>query len=537
MSPDHELVSAYAKEGSESAFRSLVGRHVDLVYATALRQVGDPGIAEEVTQNVFVILARKAPRLAGLETLAGWLHRTALLEAKARIRAELRRQRREDTAARLAVAEQPHGEPDPAFAALVPLLDEALLHLRDGDRTALVLRFLEERSLREVGSALGVDEDAARKRVSRALDRVAEFFRQRGFPIGTGAAAVFAQATQAAPATVAVTATQAGLAASGAATGLNLVLLHLMSLTKTQTALVCAVLVAAPLAYQQQAIAEARDTHSGLSAQLGQTDAELASLQAHLNREQDALRRAQLAAVSAENRLAQLEQQRASLAAAQPYRWDDQSPLVRVPKDFVKAMTPSGMKNHKGELSEAIAVALQINESERASVNTATGQFLDRLHAAQAKTMKVVPVEGIDLANRKAEDVRVFHIGAIPETAAALRQELFASWKEHLGEERGDLLVQSVKRWIPASKPHLNLSTEAEAVDFEHRLRFYREFQRFETPSGEEYRVGWSLGLNSGAGVWGTRSIDEIPAYLRPHLADWIEEAKRAELTPLNPTR
>src|SRR5581483_11842591 len=105
-SSDGELVAAYATEGSEAAVRGLVTRHVALVYATALRQVGDPGIAEEVTQNVFVALARKAPRLGGIETLAGWLHRTAVLEAKARIRAELRRKRRHETAAELARIQQ-----------------------------------------------------------------------------------------------------------------------------------------------------------------------------------------------------------------------------------------------------------------------------------------------------------------------------------------------------------------------------------------------------------------------------------------------
>ena len=102
VSPDSELVTAYAAEGSEPAFRTLVARHVNLVYATARRQVGDAGLAEEITQNVFIALARKAPRLAGSQTLAGWLHRTAILEAKARIRAELRRGRRENIAAQAA---------------------------------------------------------------------------------------------------------------------------------------------------------------------------------------------------------------------------------------------------------------------------------------------------------------------------------------------------------------------------------------------------------------------------------------------------
>ena len=105
--PDRDLVRSYASEGSETAFRALVGRHVGLVFATALRQVGDTGLAEEITQNVFVHLARKAPSLAGHETIAGWLHRSAILESKARFRSEVRRRRREEVAA--AFAEIPAG--------------------------------------------------------------------------------------------------------------------------------------------------------------------------------------------------------------------------------------------------------------------------------------------------------------------------------------------------------------------------------------------------------------------------------------------
>ncbi|MCW5559823.1 MAG: sigma-70 family RNA polymerase sigma factor, partial [Verrucomicrobiae bacterium] len=251
--PDRELVSAYAREGSEAAFRALVARHVNLVFAAAFRQTGDSGVAEEITQNVFVALARKAPRLAGHETLAGWLHRTAILESKARIRAELRRQRRETVAAAMA-ALQHEGEAPPLADELTPLLDEGLLHLREPDRLALVLRFLEERSLREVGSLLGVDEDAARKRVSRALDRLADFFRARGFAVPSAAgSALLTHAVKAAPAGLAASASSAGLAAGGAAGGLNLVLLQLMALTKTQTAIVCALLSAVPLGWQWRA--------------------------------------------------------------------------------------------------------------------------------------------------------------------------------------------------------------------------------------------------------------------------------------------
>src|SRR5205814_8996148 len=174
-------------------------------------------------------------------------HRTAILEAKARTRAELRRKRREETAVEISQLQSEGASP---LEALVPMLDEGLLNLRDGDRLALVLRFLEERSLRDVGAALGVDEDAARKRVSRALDRLAGFFRRSGFavPKGEGCAALLASSAKAAPAGLAASAAKAGLAAGGATTGFNLVLFKLMALTITQTAVLCAMVAATPLA-------------------------------------------------------------------------------------------------------------------------------------------------------------------------------------------------------------------------------------------------------------------------------------------------
>src|SRR5437868_7416731 len=240
---DSDLVGSYAREGSDSAFRALVARHVDLVFATALRQVGDRGTAEEITQNVFIALARKAPRLTGFDTIGGWLYRTTILEARARIRADLRRRQREEKAAEL--AELPSEAASP-FQAMLPLLDEGLLSLRENDRVALISRYIEDRTLRDVGEAIGVDEDAARKRVSRALDRLAEVFQKHGFtlPGAAGAAALLAHSAQAAPAALAATSADAALAAGGAATGVNLLLLNLMTLSKTKTAIACLLLAA-----------------------------------------------------------------------------------------------------------------------------------------------------------------------------------------------------------------------------------------------------------------------------------------------------
>ena len=108
--------------------------------------------AREVAQNVFAALARKAWRFAPDDSLPAWLYRTALLEAKEWVRGELRRRRREQTAAELGTTMNISTDDQTAFRALLPLLDDALLSLREKDRAALLLRFHEGQSLREVGA-------------------------------------------------------------------------------------------------------------------------------------------------------------------------------------------------------------------------------------------------------------------------------------------------------------------------------------------------------------------------------------------------
>ena len=188
---DFEWLQRFTRHGEESAFADVVRRHLDMVFATALRKVEDPGAAQEIAQNVFTVLARKAWQFAPDDSLPAWLHKAALLESKSWLRGELGRRRREETAAELGTT---MNTPDNqlAFQALVPLLDEALLSLREKDRTALLLRFYESQSLRDVGAALGAGEDAARKRVESALEKVAEFFKRRGFKTATVAAAAAA---------------------------------------------------------------------------------------------------------------------------------------------------------------------------------------------------------------------------------------------------------------------------------------------------------------------------------------------------------
>ncbi|MBE0541283.1 MAG: sigma-70 family RNA polymerase sigma factor [Verrucomicrobia bacterium] len=178
---DWQLLQDYVARESDAAFRTLVNRYVNLVYSVALRQVRDAHLAEEVAQAVFILLARKASSFRPSVVLSGWLFRTTRFVASRAVRAEQRRQRREQEA----FAMQQFTAPDDTWKRIAPALDEGLEHLGEADRNALLLRFFNDKSHRETAAALGVSEDAAKKRVTRALDKLRNFFAGRGVSLST----------------------------------------------------------------------------------------------------------------------------------------------------------------------------------------------------------------------------------------------------------------------------------------------------------------------------------------------------------------
>ena len=208
---DHELLQSYLQNGSQGAFAQLVERRVDLVYSTARRLVRDRQLAEDVTQQVFTLLARKARRLGSDTVLSAWLYRAARHVASETVRRESRRRRREQ----LAVEAMNQSEPNGAWRQIERVLDEAMADLGATDHDAVVLRYFEDLSLKEVGAALGSSEDAAQKRVARALERLRTSLTRRGLTVpGTVlAAAVTGGAVQSAPAGLAPAVASASLAA------------------------------------------------------------------------------------------------------------------------------------------------------------------------------------------------------------------------------------------------------------------------------------------------------------------------------------
>src|SRR5437773_1554687 len=200
---DWELIQAYCRNGSESAFEALVKRHVDFVYCSALRQVRDPLLAEDVCQAVFLLLFRKAKSFRSDTVLVSWLFRTTQFVGARALRTEYRRQRRELEAATMN-PQSSLPEPDQRWEQISPMLDEALAALPVKDRDAVLLRFFSRKPFGQVGAEIGVTEDAAKKRVNRALARLRQFFATRGTTLSTAAlVSILAErATQAAPATI-----------------------------------------------------------------------------------------------------------------------------------------------------------------------------------------------------------------------------------------------------------------------------------------------------------------------------------------------
>jgi RNA polymerase sigma factor (sigma-70 family) len=184
---DWRLLQQYTENGSEAAFKVLVDRHMDLVYSTALRRLRDPQAAQEVSQSVFCLLAQKARRLRSDTAFVSWLYRTTCYKAARYCRAEWRRRKREEEVARMQNTE-PATENSP-WQHILPHLDEALRQLSEPDRLAILLRFFQRKPLKDVGAVLGIGEDAARMRISRALGKLHGSLARKGVSISAVALA------------------------------------------------------------------------------------------------------------------------------------------------------------------------------------------------------------------------------------------------------------------------------------------------------------------------------------------------------------
>jgi RNA polymerase sigma factor (sigma-70 family) len=280
MTPDSELLRQFARTNSEAAFAELVKRHVNLVYSAALRQVnGDAHLAQDVAQTVFTDLARKADLLTrgrdASSPLTGWLYTSAHFAAAKIVRGENRRRDREEKFMRETIHES---APDAGWEKLRPALDDVMHELKETDRDAILLRYFENRQFAEVGAKLGLNENAARMRVERALEKLRAAFVRRGVAATAALASVIsANAVQLAPANLAATLTTASMVGAGAGA---FTLLKIMTVTKLKLAISALVVAAAATAFviQHQAQEKLRADNEALAQQLAQLQTDNESL-------------------------------------------------------------------------------------------------------------------------------------------------------------------------------------------------------------------------------------------------------------------
>ncbi|MCI0540297.1 MAG: TIGR03435 family protein [Verrucomicrobiales bacterium] len=235
---DLDLAREFARSNSESAFAVLVQRHINLVYSVALRYVGHTHDAEEVTQVVFIILAKKAGSLREGTILTGWLYETTRFTAAKFMRTKARRQIREREA--LMQSTQHDSDTGNVWEQLAPILEEGMAQLGEKDRALLALRFFENKSAAETAALLGIREWAAHKRAARGVEKLRMFFARRGIHVSAAVlmAAVLANSVQAAP--IGLAAEVVATAAKGAAVGGSILTLtqgalKLMAWTKAKT--------------------------------------------------------------------------------------------------------------------------------------------------------------------------------------------------------------------------------------------------------------------------------------------------------------
>jgi RNA polymerase sigma factor (sigma-70 family) len=268
MNDSRRLLAEYANQGSEQAFREIVERYLNLVYSAALRMAdGDSHLAEDIAQMVFADLARKASTLSHSVMLGGWLHRHTCFVAATIRRSERRRRSRERQAMEMSAH---HSESN--FATVMPILDDAINRLGEEDRRAILLRFFEQQDFRSVGAVLGSNEDAARMRVNRALEKLQIFLKRRGVALSavTLGTLLAGEVVQAAPAGLAASISSAALTGAAGSTGITLTLVKAMATTKLKIGIITALVAAgvtAPLVIEHHSTARLREKDEALRLQ------------------------------------------------------------------------------------------------------------------------------------------------------------------------------------------------------------------------------------------------------------------------------
>jgi RNA polymerase sigma factor (sigma-70 family) len=398
---DMDLLRDYATRHSEEAFATLVTRHIDMVYSAALRHTRNHHQAQEISQAVFVVLARKAPSFNPRTVLAGWLFETARLTAANYVRGEIRRARREQEAC---MQFDPDNRDEDTWKHVIPILNEIIGALREKDRDAVVLRFLLGKDYREVGAALGATEEAAQMRVSRALEKMRKMFARRGVALSAAAlgGALAAQGTQAAP---------AGLAAKVAAGVAHGAALGASSLTLTQTTLKIMAWTNAKFVVGASLVVLLAIQHHQNTAQAKQ----IADVRQRLNGQVEAL-------ATQESRTQELEQETANILENESSQQKDLERLRARRKTASQGKQSQAGAHATYTLLAATLSDPDSREALRQQLLTAgrnrLGPLIKGLKLDQQSTDKLLGI-GADLSLKKLQSAVAFTDGTLTAESAA----------------------------------------------------------------------------------------------------------------------
>jgi len=473
--PDKDLLRDFIDHRSETAFKALVERHADLVFATALRRVGEASAAQEVTQDVFVALARKAAWLKGEDSLTGWLYKAALFQARRWWRGEMRRHRREQAAMELGTTMK---DDNSLLKSLGGALDEALLELRESERRALLLRFFERGSYRQIGATLGIGEDAARKRVDKALAQLTAFFQKRGYAVGSVAmtAAALNAAAVTAPAGLVAQAVQVALARAGAGSFACLTdwLAKLLRPSKVSAAALCTALLVGPGLWQAARWLSATEEQARMQAMLAALQTQRKAVAQEQTQVQRQLRRTS-------NRLAQLNvlagyTKLLTEANLDPrlFRWDESAGYVRVPKVVMRWLsfdpgTPGENRtlySHGDRLSPTLLGALGLNADEQVRVQQFCQNQMDGYRASAQARSYLTNLPPLDVVtNAFTRNTRAWFTPALSTEESSLWRERFqAGLASLIGDERTGIILANAKDDQSLSECFQGFGSEADLI-------------------------------------------------------------------------
>jgi RNA polymerase sigma factor (sigma-70 family) len=429
MANDADLLGQFTRDSAspagQDAFAELVNRHLPLVYSAALRQVRSPQLAEEVSQSVFTQLAHHSTALKPKTVLAAWLHRVTYHAAIDVVRREARRQARERIACEMSTLMNDEAAD---WTQIGPHLDEAVQSLDETDRAAIVLRYFENKSLREVGETLGASEDAAQKRVSRALDRLRDYFVKNNIAVPAGGLAVVisANAIHAAPVGLSSTIATASLAVPISASA-TITTAKIIAMTTIQKIAISAVIVGAAvaIAYQQREVSKLRQQNETYAQQQARQDALSAQVQ-------------------------QLQQERDQTSNALASAKEENATLRKHPTEVLKLRGEVGaLRDEKAQLGATTPLSKLMSTPEaRALVREQQKVGMSMLYKQLAQQLKLTPDQTDKfndlLADHVMQDIDYVTAAIRDKTPPDQLNQLFASDNASLNQNIQNLLGADV---------------------------------------------------------------------------------------------